>query len=168
MITYERASELLEYNPDTGDLRWMECRGPAKAGQIAGAIARRGLDRGRMPFARILKIDGKSYQAHRIAWLLYTKTHPTTLIDHINRDPLDNRICNLRLATHSQNAMNRVASKDCKSGLKGVHCNKWGRWIASAKRHGVRYYLGSFETPEEAYLAYCRKAKELHGEFLNI
>jgi hypothetical protein len=73
------------------------------------------------------------------------------LVDHINGDPLDNRRCNLRIATFSENGMNR-----------GAQPNKY---IAQIAAKGRRLYLGLYPTPEEAHQAYCQKAAELHAEF---
>lgn len=91
------------------------------------------------------------------------------LVDHINGDTLDNRRENLRIATLSQNAMNRKIRRDSKSGFKGVKWhNKTKKWTATIAVDGKYHYLGYYNTPEEAHEAYCEKAKELHGEFANL
>lgn len=84
------------------------------------------------------------------------------LIDHINRDRLDNRKQNLRIATPSQNAMNRPSNNA--SGYKGVHQHQ-GRWRAQVKVNGARYRSASFPTAEEAAREYDRLALIHHGEF---
>jgi hypothetical protein len=85
-------------------------------------------------------------------------------VDHINLNGLDNRRDNLRLATNSQNNMNVRRYRNNKSGFKGVHLAK-GRWRASIRLNYKLYHLGYFDTPEEAYGAYCEAAKERFGEF---
>lgn len=92
-------------------------------------------------------------------------------VDHINGDPLDNRRDNLRLTTHADNCKNRHRQVNNTSGYKGVSSQrrvngvKWTAYITSDKK---RYHLGCFETPEEAYAAYCEAAIRLHGEFARL
>lgn len=87
-------------------------------------------------------------------------------VDHINHDPLDNRRSNLRLATNSQNLFNRPMRKGNTSGYKGVTFHRsTGKWRARVGYKNKQIYLGLFNTPEEAYKAYCNKAIELFGDF---
>jgi hypothetical protein len=87
-------------------------------------------------------------------------------VDHINGDGLDNRRCNLRIATRAQNLQNRGAPKDNKSGYKGVCWHrKTRRWMAQITTAGKHRYLGVFCSPDEAHAVYCAAAKEQHGEF---
>ena len=85
-------------------------------------------------------------------------------IDHINGDKQDNRIQNLRLCTRAENIMNRGKSKKNTSGYKGVR-QVGEKWEA---RIGYKYKLiciGTYKTPQEAAIAYDKKALELFGEF---
>lgn len=86
-------------------------------------------------------------------------------VDHINRNKLDCRRCNLRMCNQSQNAANTKLSIKNKSGFKGVSWAKdRGKWVAQIfKGRAIR--LGAFDTPEAAARAYAQKAKELFGEF---
>jgi hypothetical protein len=87
--------------------------------------------------------------------------------DHIEPlQTLDNRRSNLRMASHSQNAMNRVRSPKNSSGFKGAtfipRLNKWEAQIAV---NGKKIYLGIRSTPEAAHALYCSAALKYHGEF---
>lgn len=90
----------------------------------------------------------------------------TECVDHVNGNPLDNRRSNLRIATVSQNMMNRQKKSGALSGFKGVSKNG-GKWSANIRANDKRIYLGMFDTPEEAHEAYCKAGRELHGEFFN-
>lgn len=90
-------------------------------------------------------------------------------VDHKNNNSLDNRRSNLRLATPLQNAQNARIRKDNTSGYKGVfwdkHAQKWRARIRVNKRYK---YLGCFDTPEDAYKAYCQASRIYHGEFSRL
>lgn len=88
------------------------------------------------------------------------------MTDHWDRDTTNNRIDNLRPATHGQNRANSGASKNNVSGFKGVGCtNTPNRWTAQININGYPVYLGRFDSPEEANAAYCKAAKLQHKEF---
>jgi hypothetical protein len=87
--------------------------------------------------------------------------------DHINGDTLDNRRANLRLANRFENSRNKPKRKHNKSGYKGVTLQR-GLWFATIRVNGKNKVLGKFNTPEEAYAAYCEGAKKYHGEFANV
>lgn len=90
-------------------------------------------------------------------------------VDHINGNGLDNRRCNLRLATPQQNAKNGRRRGDNQAGFKGVsRATNGQRWVAQIRKDGRTRYLGSFETPEEASACYQAAALEVHGEFANL
>ena len=86
------------------------------------------------------------------------------MIDHINRISGDDRIGNLRLATHAQNMANSRRSLKNTSGYKGVS-KQGNRYKADIRFNGRTVYLGRFDTPKEAHLAYCEFAKKYRGEF---
>lgn len=89
-------------------------------------------------------------------------------VDHIDGDGLRNTRDNLRLATRSQNQSNRGMQRNNTAGYKGVTLIKNGKYQAQIKFQKKSYYLGCFDNPEDAYKAYCEKAKELHGEFSRL
>jgi hypothetical protein len=96
-------------------------------------------------------------------------TFPTgwQLVDHINRNGLDNRRSNLRPATHSQNSANAGRQTRSTSGFKGVHRGpvRGKAWRAQIHTAGKKRHLGTFDDPEEAARAYDAAAVELFGEF---
>lgn len=87
-------------------------------------------------------------------------------VDHISGDRFDNRRFNLRLATPSQNAINRAIRADNTSGFKGVAFHKpSGKWCAVISMNGVRTHLGSFDTASAASDAYEAASEIMHAEW---
>lgn len=85
-------------------------------------------------------------------------------VDHINRNKLDNRLSNLRVTTPACNNQNKpVLSKKRNSQYKGVHKTASGKWQAIISIRDKNIGLGSYDTQEQAALAYNAKARELHG-----
>lgn len=161
-LTAERLRELFEYFPETGMFRRR---------QLAGEYTRRGA--GKLTpgctYGRYLGIciDYQRYYVHRLAWFYIHGEWPPHEIDHINGDPFDNRLSNLRLATGSENGHNRRRSRRNTSGIKGVHffkpSGKWRAAINDGHRH--RKHLGLFDTKEQAAEAYRVAAIRLFGVF---
>lgn len=91
--------------------------------------------------------------------------------DHIDRDPLNNRLSNLRRISHRMNVMNRGVSSNNKCGYKGVSLKRTSsdgkeRWRAQIYVHGRAISGGSlFDTPEEAAICYNQMATEHYGNF---
>ena len=156
----DRLKELLSYDPETGEFRWAVnlhgCGGAVRVGKLAGAIDTNG--------HRQIKLDGRLYFAHRLAWLWCHGEWPEGFLDHENNLYDDNRIANLRAATHAQNMSNKRRYKNNTSGFKGV-CAADGKWVASIQCSSKRVLLGRFENKEEAARAYDRAARQLFGEF---
>jgi hypothetical protein len=108
-----------------------------------------------------MTLRGQFYYGHRLAWFYMHDEWPKYL-DHINRDPGDNRIANLRVATQSENMANTTVRKDSKIGLKGVEkAHKGPKWRARF----LRKHLGCFDSPELAHEAYLAAARMKFGEF---
>lgn len=88
-------------------------------------------------------------------------------VDHIDCNKANNHIINLRWASRQQNLCNRQIGKNNASGFKGV--SKGGKkWRARIAINGTHFYLGAFETKEEAAIAYNEKARELFGLFARL
>lgn len=108
--------------------------------------------------------NGKFGAMHR----LIIKAPPGLMVDHINGDGLDNRKKNLRLATNSQNQANKKKILN-KFGYKGVSKEKkTGKYFARIKKLGREIYLGMYDDPEKAAIAYNGAAKALFGEHASL
>ena len=109
-------------------------------------------------------VDGRTYGFKMHRQIMGLSKGDGKRVDHINGDRLDNRRCNLRLATHAENCRNRKNHSNNTSGFKGVHRQK-NRWRALIRVDGKSKFLGSFLTPEDAHAAYCAAARKYFGEF---
>lgn len=92
------------------------------------------------------------------------------VVDHINGNTLDNRKCNLRLITQSQNVAHRPngSNKNSKSGIRGLHwCNTNKRWIAAIRKDEDVWWKKSFEDKKEAEKELAEKQKEYRELFGN-
>ena len=157
-LTAARLRELLTYCPEIGEFRWNVNRKKVRAGDVAGCLHHRGY--------RIIRVDGRSYWAHRLAWLYVTGEKPPPQIDHKDGNPANNAWGNLRAATPSENRANARTNSNSASGLKGTtYFKRHNRWGAYVKKDGKKIWLGSYGTAEEAHAAYCRAAVEVHGDF---
>ncbi len=108
-------------------------------------------------------IDNKSVLLHRFVLNEYDKNR---IPDHINRNVLDNRKCNLRIADKSDNAANSKVNSNNTSGVKGISWSKEvNGWRAYITRHKHRYELGIFKDKEKAIEARLDAEKKYFGEF---
>lgn len=110
----------------------------------------------------IIRIKGRNWLRYRVVWMHVHGEYPPEYIDHIDRNPLNDRVENLRAATLSQNNMNTsIRSNNC-SGYKGV-CQPFGTSLWQASYSGK--YLGRFPTAEEAAQAYDQYIEALYGQY---
>ena len=156
---YEKARDLLDYDAETGVVtRFVKSSNSQKE---VGSMSGSGYRRIRVTLSGIKR----DLLAHRLAWFI-THGELPNVIDHIDRDKLNNAIKNLRRCSQSENQMNRGKQENNKSGYKGVYwCKKENKYKAQIGHKRKKYYLGSFDCPKEASKAYEAKAKEIHGEF---
>lgn len=154
-----RALELFEYDRNAGTFRYKSTSGKAMSGDVAGTTkSRKGY--------RSIRIDGHSYRAHRLVWIMHYDEWPLVWVDHINGDRDDNRIDNLRLATPAQSSGNMVKKVSASKVLKGASYRpQTGRWRSSIKIGGRNTHLGIFDTEQEAHEAYRDASLRIHGEF---
>lgn len=145
-LTNHRATELLRYEPDSGHLYWRSSGTGKRTDRPAGTVAPEGYIK--------IRVDGRLYRAHRLAWLMTTGRWPANEIDHLNGNKADNRWANLRDVDHHTNVMNRqLTSRSNSTGLTGVY-PKNKRFVAILCRNGKSAYLGTFDTASEAHQAY--------------
>jgi hypothetical protein len=158
-LTAERLRELVDYDPKTGVfIRKVDASFQYRAGSRADTCRAKGRLAG---YCRV-SIDGQRHLAHRLAWLYAYGVWPKHQVDHINGDPSDNRLCNLRDVPNGLNQQNqRKTPSNNRAGYLGVREYKQGRWQSNISVGGKKLHLGTFTTPEAAYDAYVT-AKRLH------
>ena len=152
MLTQERLKRILHYDPDTGIFTNLIGRGGKHVGMRAGYINDAGTH-----ICRRIGIDGRRYRTGHLAWFYMTGKWPLHTIDHINRDALDDRWCNLREATPQEQCVNR---RNWGSHSRGVS-RKGNRYRARITQDGKTLFLGSFKTEAEAVDAYDTAAARL-------
>src|SRR5690242_9756351 len=133
-LSHKQVLAELDYDPTTGIFTWSTNKSNrCKAGSVAGC------DQGRY---WAIGLGRSVYLAHRLAWFYVTGRWPAVGIDHITGDRYDNRFCNLREATVSENARNMALRRDNRTGAHGVYRNAAGRWYAQSCHGGKNRHLG--------------------------
>ncbi len=166
MLDQATLKEWVRYDPETGIFTRIKVGRPCHARHLGPILAE--TCHGYICF-RVLTT---TYRAHVLAWLYMTGELPASSIDHINRKRADNRWCNLRLASRTQqNANMSPRKRRSKTGVRGVYESRPGYWIAAlAETPGARpRKLGHFRSIEEAKAAYETAARARWGEaYLNM
>ena len=157
MLNQQMVNECFEYVD--GNLLWKVDRRKVKPGMIAGRVNSTGY--------REVRFNGKLHGVHRIIFLMHYGWLPR-IVDHVDGNPLNNNIENLRAATASQNMWNSKKPKTNTSGIKGIS------WIGRIKRWQVECYvdkhkhrIGFFEHFEDAKKAIQDFRNLHHGQFAN-
>lgn len=153
----EILKQLVLYDENTGKLLWRHGCGKRVQGAKVGVPDDKGYLR--------VSFFGRKYQVHRLIWLYVHGYYPCGIIDHIDGDPNNNRIDNLREGTQSQNCSNSRRSVRNTSGYKGVSLHHNKLWRAYVTTKGKTHWLGYFKTKEEAFSARVAAANRLHGEY---
>lgn len=148
-MNQQRVMELLDYDQTTGIfVRRVRTSNRIKVGDIAGSKEKAGY--------LCIRLDGKTYKAHRLAWLYVYGDWPTKEIDHINGQKDDNRVANLRDVSKSVNQQNRKT-------VRG-YTKDGSRWKAQIRAAGKYTHLGCFGTEAEAHAAYQQAKNVMHVE----
>lgn len=157
MLTLPVLHSLLSYNRRTGEFRWLVDRGGGiKAGDKAGTTDKQD------GYVRI-RVLGKKYKAHRLAWFYVTGDWPSEDIDHRDGVRSNNRWHNLRDTTTQTNVQNSSIRKDNSTGFTGVKRTRSGTYEARIRHDGWLRTIGTFPTPEQAHRAYTAAKKLLHS-----
>jgi hypothetical protein len=150
----------VRYDPLTGDLFWVRAgRGRSLTNPIRSPD--------KQGYLRI-NYDKGVFRVHKVVWYISYGIVPD-LIDHINCDPSDNRLANLRMANKSTNGANRPCQKNNTSGFKGVSFRpRDSSWYVQVRQKGAYYSKHGFLTAKEAAMHYDQVAKNLFGEYAKL
>lgn len=161
MITQSELKEVLNYDQETGIFTWI--KKPSKnisIGALCGSINKEGY--------HVLRINNNSIYAHRAAWIYVYGNIENSEIDHVNRIKTDNRIINLRLATRSQNIINRMFENS--TGYRVVtevnRLKSKSKFVAASRLNNKRIHIGTFDNAEDAAFAYQLFIFKTFGDFL--
>lgn len=145
----------VSYDPTSGTFSWivLPLRGRAKLEYKHGA------------YKRITSFDGQRVLSHRAAWFMHYGAFPDSPIDHIDGNPSNNAIANLRIATAKMNSQNRYSGTGA-SGFLGVTVSKGksGKpYRAGIRVDGKQIHLGYYPTSNEAHQVYLSAKKHFHS-----
>lgn len=147
------------YDPETGRMWWIKSKKKVVVGSEVGNTPKTHEN------YRASSFEYQKFLVHRMAWTIVHGEIPEGMqVDHINGNRHDNRMCNLRLLTNSQNGENKhKAMAHSKSGLLGVSWDKpMKAWVARIKTPEKYKVLGYFQDKHEAHQAYLEAKRRLH------
>ncbi|ATS93616.1 homing endonuclease [Pectobacterium phage DU_PP_I] len=162
-ITAEDVSLFLEYfryDPLTGYLYWKKGKQRVKEGQLAQTP-----DSGYLTTV----LNGRHHRTHRIIWCLHNGPLAAgVVIDHKDRNKVNNLLDNLRVATRGENMQNTKLRSDNSLGHKGIHQRENGRFRVAVSASGKRTSVGTFGTLEEAIVERDKAYLRIQGEFRRV
>lgn len=152
----EFAQGFVSYNQETGEFRYLRNVGRCRVGHPAGYTRTDGY--------LVFNCQGKIIRGNRLAWVLSGRTlTPGMDIDHINGNPGDNRLSNLRMVSRGENLRNRKGpDRDSVSGILGVSPCAGGRWLAQLQIEGKNKNLGRYSTRDEAQAVHDQAKAKHH------
>lgn len=156
-MTQEQAwlKNLVHYNPGNGEFTRLAAASNVPAGLAKPRPSVNGYLR--------MRLDGRLYYLHRLAWLYENGKWPDDSVDHIDGDRTNNAIANLREATYAQNLQNRELKSVAVSGLRGAYFDiKSKRWQSKIRHNYKSISLGYYATAEEAHKAYLEGKRKYH------
>lgn len=154
------ANRIYQYDEEHGGLTWKEFKNPAHPGQAKLGASVGGDDGSGYKMCMLL---GHKFKVHQIVWMMHNAAFPHMLIDHADRDPLNNRIENLRLATDAQNTAN---CRPVCAPLAGVRKDPKGHgYRADISIGRKKKFIGYFKSANEARAAYVEATRALRGAF---
>jgi len=157
LLTQAYLHEVFDYKD--GELFWKVDRRKTKIGSKAGRTKSNGYCE--------VRLDGKLHGTHRLIFMMFHGYMPT-LIDHIDGNPSNNIIDNLRPSTYSENMWNSRRSKNNTTGFKGVYLDKrTNKWIAKCYKYNKCYHIGSYKNIHDAANAVLLFRVNNHGDFAN-
>uniref|UniRef100_A0AB39C091 HNH homing endonuclease n=1 Tax=Salmonella phage PMBT18 TaxID=3229742 RepID=A0AB39C091_9CAUD len=150
-FTVEQIRHWFHYEPETGELIWKNPRSKrCKPGQKVGSLSADGY--------LVVGLASRPRLVHRVIWYYVTghwPEYPEEVIDHIDRNRLNNKWSNLRIGTVTENAQNRSTNKNSSTGCKGVSFdNKTGTYYVQKQRNNIRLVKRYIRTLEEACQIY--------------
>lgn len=155
-LSQEILKEVIAYNRDTGEMTWrVTTSNKSIKGSAVGSVNENRVS---------VRVLGNRTRLHRLAWLYEYGYLPDTDIDHIDTNPKNNAISNLRLASRKQNSENvRLPNKNNQAGFRGVFFSKKDNlFIAKITNNYKSITVGYFKTAEDASDAYIKAKRMLH------
>lgn len=158
-ITQEKLKDIFHYSPETGLFTRLVATSPnVKVGQVSKRNTTKGYIQ--------IRINTTQYKAHRLAYLYMTGKFNDDEIDHVNGIRDDNRWCNLRNASRSENMQNKKVHSNNAAGITGVSWNKMaGKWLAYINKDKSRTIIGYYDTIFDAACARISMQENMFGEF---
>lgn len=160
MITEQLVREVFYFDKEVGKLYWKKPTSKrVKKGEEIKTLDRHGYYK--------VGLNNKEYLVHRVVWLYVYGYYPENLIDHIDGNKLNNKIENLREANKFCNSLNSKTRKDNTSNIRGVYFDKNNKkWYAQIKDN-KRYFLGYYDSYDEAVCARFAAEQCLKWEVCN-